>query len=431
MLFFILLVVGTPGPARAQAAAQPVAGWNNAVRSLAEKIVKLLGRPKTISLEVRNISSLSAPDARAIRESLEAELAERRVGLAAESSAETHVLVTLSEKIDSYVWVAQVRGGSTEQTAIVSAPNNATVGTPAAKPTMSLARKLIWMQREPLLDFSVPDIPSNGVPHMIVLEAERLGFYDLKEGQWVPATSIPLHPNLCLPRDTRGMIFEGRGELEAFLPGESCSGVLASPGDLKCASDVPATLEAEWPLVAGGEERGEARFQAKRNYFDGLTARYGEAEAKLPEFFSGAVRNTPDGFHWLLAEWDGNARLYDSAAKASATFAGWGDDIASVETGCDTAWQVLATGTGDWTQPDHIQIYEIGKGQPAEGLPLPTGRPQRPLKSEAVAVGPPLDFPGPILALWPSTDLKSVRAVSRNLQTGMYEASIVSVSCSE
>ena len=69
------------------------------------------------------------------------------------------------------------------------------------------------------------------------------------------------------------------------------------------------------------------------------------------------------------------------------------------------------TGTGDWTQPDHIQIYEI-KGH------------------QAVVIGQPLEFSGPILALWPGDDGKSARVVSRNLRTGMYEASIVSVACS-
>jgi hypothetical protein len=33
------------------------------------------------------------------------------------------------------------------------------------------------------------------------------------------------------------------------------------------------------------------------------------------------------------------------------------------------------------------------------------------------------------VALWPSDDGKSVRAVSRNLQTGMYEASLINLYC--
>jgi hypothetical protein len=71
---------------------------------------------------------------------------------------------------------------------------------------------------------------------------------------------------------------------------------------------------------------------------------------------------------------------------------------------------VLVTGIGDWTVRDTLRIYRVADHQ-------------------AVTVGQPLEFSGPILALWPTQDDKSARVVSRNLQTGMYEASIVSVSC--
>jgi hypothetical protein len=92
------------------------------------------------------------------------------------------------------------------------------------------------------------------------------------------------------------------------------------------------------------------------------------------------------------------------------TFLGWGDDAVSISAGCGRSEQALVTGTGDWSRPDHIQFYEVTNGQ-------------------ASPMGQPMEFPGPILALWPGGDGKSARAVSRNLQTGMYEASIVSVAC--
>jgi len=119
-----------------------------------------------------------------------------------------------------------------------------------------------------------------------------------------------------------------------------------------------------------------------------------------------------DGEFWITTELDGKARLYEGLNTPAAIFSGWGDDIAMIKTACNREWQVLVTGTGDRTQPDHIQIYEIKDRR-------------------AMPVGQPLEFPGPILALWPSTDMRSARVVSRNLQTGMYEASIVSVTCSE
>jgi len=71
----------------------------------------------------------------------------------------------------------------------------------------------------------------------------------------------------------------------------------------------------------------------------------------------------------------------------------------------------LSSGPGDWTEPDFVQAYAD--------------------KNRQDAVGQPVQFPGPIFALWVEEDGKSARAVSRNLQTGKYEASIVSVSCSD
>ena len=80
---------------------------------------------------------------------------------------------------------------------------------------------------------------------------------------------------------------------------------------------------------------------------------------------------------------------------------------------CDSFGRIsLVTGPGDWTEPDELRAYEVSEGPP-------------------IAVGQAIDFPGPILAHFVSDDGKSARIVSRNLQTGMYEASIVSVSCGD
>jgi hypothetical protein len=89
-----------------------------------------------------------------------------------------------------------------------------------------------------------------------------------------------------------------------------------------------------------------------------------------------------------------------------------GSDTVSLPLTCDDTSVVVTTGTGDWTQPDFLQGYKM-------------------VSDRAVAFGDPVAFPGPILALWSSPDGTSLRVVSRNLQTELYEASIVSVTCSE
>jgi hypothetical protein len=385
--------------------------WDVAVRTLAGKIADLADQSKPASLEVKNTSSLNATKVSAIGESLQAQLSQR-LHLVAEPGAETQIIVTLSQGTAGYVWVAQVRSGSSERVAMVPVASEGEIQARGEQPAMSLQRKLVWSQREPFLDFAVPDATSTSASRIVILEPTRIISYQSGEGQWAPRVTIAVHPTAPLPRDARGTIWEGGGELEALLPGEACSGVSANILSLNCAPYPSRNPEMTWPVVAAGSKRVNTRFQSNRNFFDGLAPVQGQEDAKWPAFYTAAAMGGTDGASWLLAELDGKARLHDATGKASATFSGWGDDIAGVQTGCGPGSQVLVTGTGDWTQPDHIQMYEISDHQ-------------------GVAAGEPIDFPGPILALWPSTDLKSARVVSRNLQTGMYEASIVSVSCSE
>ena len=100
------------------------------------------------------------------------------------------------------------------------------------------------------------------------------------------------------------------------------------------------------------------------------------------------------------------------AQLAGATVQISGQDVEAVRLGsvCGVNSLLLASGTGDWTQPDSIRAYTLADQQLA-------------------ALGKPLDYAGPVLVLWPSSDRQSARVISRNLLTGTYEASIVSVSC--
>jgi hypothetical protein len=71
---------------------------------------------------------------------------------------------------------------------------------------------------------------------------------------------------------------------------------------------------------------------------------------------------------------------------------------------CGGSSQFLATGAGDYTLPDSMQVFQADS-------------------SRAVAVSAELDFPGPITALHAGQSVQGVpRAVVRNLMTGNYEA---------
>ncbi len=437
-LFLAVFLLNPPDFARAQSAAQKetsgaqreASKWGGSVDTLVDRIASLAQASQPASLDVNNISSLSAEEASAITLALRVELG-KRLHLVPDSEAKTQVVVTLSEGATGYVWVAQVRSGSAEQTAMVSIPKQAPAVPRGERPAMSLQRKLVWSQPQPFLDFALPDASVPGDTRMIVLEPTQIDFYVSQNGNWVAQKPMFLQPAAPFPRDVRGMIWQSGGDFEMLVPGESCSGTAADAAQLSCAPYPSTNPHMNWPLVTGGPQREDAQFQSNRNFFDGLAALHGAQQSKLPPFYTAAVNSTSSGLVWLLAELDGKARLYDSSEKLAATFSGWGDDVATIDTGCNDSWQVLTTGTGDSAQPDHIQIYEIRNYPQSQDPSGPADSQAQTGPPEAVAVGQPLDFSGPVLALWTSADLKSARVVSLNLQTGMYEGSIISVSCGQ
>ena len=71
----------------------------------------------------------------------------------------------------------------------------------------------------------------------------------------------------------------------------------------------------------------------------------------------------------------------------------------------------IATGDGDWTEPDSMQ-----------GLLLET------YASSGVPSGSPIKFDGPVMVMSGGGNL---RAIVRNLKTGNYEGYIVTANCSE
>lgn len=427
------LSLAPPGIAQSPSAGQNAAlqpKWNDAVATLIEKIAGIANASEPATLKIDNVSSLNEMDASMIEQAVESQLS-LRLRLVPQGTAATQITVTLSEGAAAYIWVAQVGSGNSQQMVMVSIAKEASTPARAERPAMNLQRKLIWSQREPFLDFDLPDgAPPNG-PGMIVLERSTVNFYNSVNGQWALAKSIQLHPALIPPRGARGMIWQSGDEIDMFVPGESCSGVVAALQELVCAPHPSTNPALNWPLVTANQ-RQDAQFESNRNFFAGLVSVSGEVQTAIPPFYTAAAKSAGNGTNWLVAGIDGKAKLFDGSNKLVATFSGWGDQLATMDTGCDDAWQVLTTGKGDSMEPDHIQIYDIRNYPQAQAPAQSTGSQSTVATSpEAVPVGQPLGFSGPILALWSAADLKSARLVSLDLQTGMYEGSTISVSCGE
>jgi len=379
--------------------------WANRVGTLAGQIAEAVRPSKVISLEVQNISSLGATDVEMIRHGLQQELSRRGIRI---EPGGLDVKVTLSENIERFVWIAEVRRKDEATVFIASLEGKATANSPVARHSVVLQREVVWQQTEPMMDFLVADVAPEGLPVMFVLEAKRIVSYRKEKGSWNAAETFPVPVPDHRPRDLRGLA-DAFEELFSFqLSDANCEGAAAQKFELTCKKGSPPA----WPILSGGQDRGSMNIVSNRNYFDGDLDVYGDVETHEPPFYSIAVMRRMKGSQWILAELDGKSRKYDESLKATAAYSGWGDEIVAVAPGCGNDWQILASAAGDWTEPDRLRSYDVAK-------------------DAAVADSEPLEFSGPILALWPLLDARTVRVVSKNLQTGMYEASVVTASCSQ
>ena len=321
-------------------------------------------------MTVQNASSLSEAEVAQVATELRAH-APRPGG---ESVA---VTVTLSENIQSYLWVAQIQ----QDVVMVSVPRPPAPAAPA--PHVTIQKKLLWEQDQPILDA--------GMSGSILLVLDPAGVSLYSERQFL--RSFPIARPL--PRDARGRLIIDRDSFRAFLPGVVCSGSITA---MTCADST-----APWPL----DGAGAADLAPGRNYF---------TEPRLPPFFSTATL----AGRRLVAGVDGRARIYDGTLREIGQVSGWGSDIAAVESGCSGERVALASRPADATDPDAIQAYDI----------TPVGRTVLPSAVQpAEAISDPVPFPGPVTALWPSTAPNQALAIARNLETGRYAAYSLAITC--
>jgi hypothetical protein len=276
--------------------------------------------------------------------------------------------------------------------------------TPSARDAaaVSIHKALLWSQADRILDIAVMD----GNPtHMGVLDGRQVGLYRLESGHWQPEQSLSIAHAHPWPRDLRGRLVLRKDHLlDAYLPGTFCRSTTSAPLALNCYdSDDP------WPL--GTDQISlNAFFTPSRNYFTGALAPGVGKQTSAPPFYSAAALPRDKYTLWLFSTVAGKLHLLDGVSDQSAAKLDWGNDIASVHTPCGLGWNLLAT---DGAAPlDALRAFDVPDREP-------------------VAVSQPVEFRGPITALWTETNGNNAIAVSRNLETGDYEAFRLSFTCGQ
>lgn len=388
--------------------------WSGPVEQLAGKIVAVTGG-QAMTAEVSNRSSLDAASADEIRRVLLTQLAVHGARFVSAEQAAASVRVSLSENLQSYVWVAEIRQGTnTPAVVMVSWPRAASVAVEPAGFAMVLHKVQLWSQPDRILDVAVVE----GTPaRMLVLDANGVTAHRLQDGRWQAEQPLPIAHSRPWPRDLRGRLvlakdLSAKDHLfDAYLPGVFCRSTSAAA--MTCYDGDQA-----WPI--GTDLAGlNAPFTASRNYFSGVLSPGVGKQTAVPPFYSAAslVRDRSPSNQsagdkyavWLFAAVDGQLHLLDGSTDQVLNASAWSSDIAALRSGCGSGWQVLATDAGD------------GPNDTVRGFEVPGRTP--------VAMSAPLDIEGRITAMWTESGGTGVLAITHNSRTGAYEALRLTATC--
>jgi hypothetical protein len=387
-----LLAVALCLPAAAQ--------WTEPTAQLARDIASITG-PGTVTLTVHNVSSLTADYIPVIKRDLQNDLRSAGVRVVGANAA-SDIKLTLSENVQSYVWVAEVHQANEIKIAMVAAPRSQTAAPALNGPLVAIRKTPLWSQDSPILD--VAQVQGGAEPHMIVLDPAAISLYKMTAGRWTPEQQFAIPHARAWPRDMRGRLVLARDHLfDAYLPGVVCTSTAKPPLTVNCRPG-----EDPWPITGAQT----ALFGASRNVFTGVVTPAIGKPTSVPAFYSAAGIPRPAYTLWVFARTDGSVHLMDGVNDVGIRARDWGSDLAAVKSSCGAQTQLLVTGTGDSESADVVRAFEVADREPIE-------------------VSAPVELAGPITALWTSSDARSVTAVVRNLKTGNYDAFELAITCGQ
>jgi hypothetical protein len=322
----------------------------DSAKELARKIAAALPAGENVSCEIRNISSLQPGDVARVEQALKAELQDRGIRISS-NGATIGVVVTLSENFENFVWTGEIHQGDTSHVVLIAVKRSLENRSFSNSMPVTIRSEKFWEGPERILDAGEN---TNGVgkSRLVLLLPNGVRIQDRQTGL---ADTIEIASDQSASRDPWGNlnIQLGGDIIGLLLAPQLCTVNLESRESLGCSP----TQVSNGGIIIGH-----------------------------PVMFDIAPPGPPP--------------------------AGKGTEV-GITPVCGGSSQFLATGAGDYTQTDSLQVFQEESGR-------------------AVAVSAELDFPGPIMALHADFSApRPPRAVVRNLTTGNYEAYRLFFSCGQ
>jgi len=179
--------------------------WTTPEQELAKKIAALTG-PGAIAIAVANQSSLGQKDVDQISNGFRSRLEAFGVRAVKEEQAAASVKVTLSENLENYLWVAEIRQGAGDLSVVMVSIPHGEVGAFVRDPAARVIRKVqLWAQEQRILDVAVFE-EGSAPSHIAVLDPDKVRLYRAVEGRWRQEQELAIAHTHLWPRDMRGRL---------------------------------------------------------------------------------------------------------------------------------------------------------------------------------------------------------------------------------
>ena len=321
----------------------------DSARDFAQKIAAALPSKENVTCEIRNVSSLQTDEIARIDAAFKSELKDRGVSLAS-GSGPARLVVTLSENFRNLVWTGEIHDGDATRVVLVEVQRSQEFRASEANMPAAIRSEKFWEGPEQILDAGeISD--GSGKSWLVLLLPGGVQVTDKQSGA---TTVTEITSNQSASRDPWGLF--------GFQKNANDFGFFLSPRF--CTMNLPTRK------VTGCSASDDAATSSPASSFPIM------------------IDVTPSG----------------------TVLPGKGTKVVLGASVCGGANQFLATGPGDYTQTDSLQLFELKS-------------------AGASAASAELSFPGPITALHASSE--SPRAVVKNLSTGNYEAYRLSFSCAQ
>jgi hypothetical protein len=236
ILFLIVLLVA---PLAAQSAT-----LEDSARELARKVAAALPARDEVSVEIRNLSSLTHSEISSVQQAFGAELQSLGVHISSNEVATVNVLAAFSENLKGFVWSVEIRQGNFSRSVFLALPKSSENQiTPRAK-SLTLHAEKFWEGPELILDAAIVGIMDQE-KRLVLLVPDGVLIRKFDDASTV---TIPLDSSQTKTRSPDGAFLTLYPLISVLLEPNACTVILDPPGVKECH---PSSKSQEVPAIAG------------------------------------------------------------------------------------------------------------------------------------------------------------------------------------